>query len=515
MPACGSEGACLQGLWSSKTGVASPQCLGSPPPLKRQQRQQHHQQQKFVPRLHRQPSQQQQQQQQQQRFYLFGLARQLITYCVLAPALWISCWFWLGWLLLRLPLAALGFVFRLVLRRAQRPHQRQAPNPKQQRCVLIGGGGSVQAVQLARNLSNVGARVLVSELEGPLGLARFSTACSRYFTLPRPGRGGATAADYVTALKAIVERERVGLYVPVSGGMAGYLDGLAKPHLELLGCECFAPGPRELAQLEDPLELLRRARDIGLAEPEHRVLSAGLGEAAASILYEGGRLRGGGRQYALPAGPAGLRERGAELQLPLTLAEFTRLMAQQPERRLGCWLVVRDPGGEHFVTCTTLRDSRLLANVTCRVDEMRGGSLVAEERPEVERWLERFCARGLGPGLVSGHLSFRLAAREGRPEELVALGCRVGLGLTYLGHTSLQARLHAKLLWSSMKPCSRHHRPARRLETEVLDQRQALFHYWDPLPYCIYCYLQLPFRRLVGLLWDRPAQHKPPLAVVQ
>ncbi|XP_016837115.2 uncharacterized protein LOC107980645 [Nasonia vitripennis] len=513
MPACGSEGACLQGLWTSKTGVASPQCLGSPPPPKRQQ---------LLPRLNRQQSshhhQQQQQQQQQaqgQRFYLLGLARKLLTYCVLAPALWLSCWLWLGWLLLRLPLAALRLAVRLAFPRlAQRSQQQQ----QRRRCVLIGGGGSVQAVQLARNLSSAGARVLVCELEGPLGLARFSSACSRYFTLPRPGRGGATAADYVTALKAIVERERVGLYVPVSGGAAGYLDCLAKPHLELLGCECFGPGPRELAQLEDPLELLRRAREIGLPEPEHRVLGAGLAEAAAS-LYEAGRLRAGGRQFALPAGPAGLRERGPELQLPLTLAEFARQMAQQsPERRAGRWLVLRDPGGEHFVTCTTLRDSRLLANVTCRLDEERGGCLVAEERPEVERWLERFCARGLGPGLLSGHLSFRLAALEGQPEELVPLGCRVGLGLSYLGHTSLQARLHAKLLWSSARPCSRHQRLARRRDasgTRVLDQRQALFHYSDPLPYCIYCYLQLPFRRLVALLGARPSQHQPPLAVVQ
>lgn len=53
------------------------------------------------------------------------------------------------------------------------------------------------------------------------------------------------------------------------------------------------------------------------------------------------------------------------------------------------------------------------------------------------------------------------------------------------------------------------------LLTNALDKREALFAYWDPLPYCAYYHLQLPFRRLAGMIRAQPVQHNPPLAVVQ
>jgi len=455
-------------------------------------------------------------------FWYFGLLTSLlqsifnaITYVVWAPALWASAWVYLFWVILQLPLTALKWFITIL-------HTPAYERSRNKRCVLISGGSTVQAVHLARNFYKAGARVVVCELEGLFGLAQFSTACSRFYTIPPPGPN--SVVEYIKALRDIVQREKVAYYIPVSAASTAYYDALAKPHLEIMGCECFVPDASEVTALDDPLELLRRCRALSLTTPQHFLLRS---MEDLFALYEQNAFRNG-RYMMLAAGPAGMRDR-AKILLPPTAREFRNQQHEISERRP--WVVIRDPGGNHFITCTTLKESRIVANVTCRVDEDRGG-LVPEERPEVTQWLERFFGRSCS-SRINGHVSFRLAALE-ETDELVSIGCRVGVGLPYVCHTGI----HPRLVW---KPCRHFSRqnsgvlgtPDRHMlseagvlkrsasETEphllgtLLDKREALFVYWDPLPYCAYYHLQLPFRRVAGVIRAQPAQHNPPLAVVQ
>ncbi|XP_012540787.1 uncharacterized protein LOC105839193 [Monomorium pharaonis] len=445
---------------------------------------------------------------------LFRSVFNVIGYAIWAPALWASAWVCLFWVILQLPLTALKWFITVL-------HTPAYERSRNKRCVLISGGSTVQAVHLARNFYKAGARVVVCELEGMFGLARFSTACCKYYTIPRPGPRN--VVEYIKALRDIVQRERVAYYIPVSAASTAYYDALAKPHLEIMGCECFVPDASEVTALDDPLELLRRCRMLGLITPQHFLLRS---MEDLSALYERNAFRTG-RYMMLAAGPAGMRDR-AKILLPPTIREFRNQQHEISERRP--WVVIRDPGGDHFVTCTTLKESRIVANVICRVDEARG--LIPEEHPEVTRWLEQFFARSFG-GRINGHMSFRLAVSE-EVGELVAVGCRVGVSLPYICHTGI----HPRLVW---KPCRHFSRQnsallgmggsSRQLLTDavatlkqstsetaphllgtVLDKRESLFVYWDPLPYCAYYHLQLPFRRVAEAI---RTQHNPPLAVVQ
>ncbi|XP_012221781.1 uncharacterized protein [Linepithema humile] len=437
----------------------------------------------------------------------------VVGYAIWAPALWASAWVCLFWVILQLPLTALKWFITML-------HTPAYERSRNKRCVLISGGSTVQAVHLARNFYKAGARVVVCELDGLFGLARFSTACSKFYTIPRPGPGN--VVEYIKALGDIVRRERVAYYIPVSAASTAYYDALAKPHLEIMGCECFVPDAGEVTALDDPFELLQRCRMLGLITPQHFLLRS---MSDLSALYEQNTFRVG-RYMMLAAGPAGMRDR-AKVPLPPTIREFRNQQLEISERRP--WVVIRDPGGSHFITCTTLKESRIVANVTCRVDEDRG--LIPEECPEVTQWLERFFARSFG-ARINGHVSFRLAVSEGT-DELLSIGCRVGVSLPYICHTGI----HPRLVW---KPCRHFSRqnsavlgtPDRQLLSDamagalkrpadetaphllgtVLDKREALFVYWDPLPYCAYYHLQLPFRRVAGVI---RAQHNPPLAVVQ
>lgn len=437
-------------------------------------------------------------------------------YAIWAPGLWASAWVCLFWIMLQLPLTILKWFITIL-------HTPASERSRNKRCVLISGGSTVQTVRLAQNFYKAGARVVVFDLEGLFALAKYSTACSKYYTVPKPGPG--SAAEYVKALKDIVQRERAAYYIPVCATSPAYYDALAKQYLEIMGCECFVPGAAEVTVLDDPLELMRRCRSLGLATPTNFVLRT---EDDVTCLYETGSLRTG-RHVMLAAGPAGMRDR-TKITLPPTVREFRHQEHEISERRP--WMVIRDPGGSHFITCTTIKDSKVVANITCRVDEIKG--LIPEERIDVNHWLERFFTRTFG-SRINGHLSFRLAiSRE--TGELISIGCRVGIGLPYICHTSV----HPRLVWRPCKHFSRHNsgplvigeRPLNqeaiatalkssscentsRLLGTVLDKRQALFVYWDPLPYCAYYYLQLPFRRVAGVIRAQPGKHNPPLAVVR
>ena len=439
-----------------------------------------------------------------------------LSYAIWAPGLWASAWVCMLWIILQLPLTMLKWFITIL-------HTPASERARNKRCVLISGGSTVQAVRLAQNFYKVGARVVVFDLEGLFALAKFSTACSKYYTVPRPGPG--TTVEYIKALKDIVQKERAAYYIPVSATSTAYYDALAKQYLEIMGCECFVPGAAEVTALDDPLELFRRCRSLRLPTPSHSVLKS---EEDITRLYEAGTLRTG-RHVMLAAGPAGIRDR-TKVTLPTSVREFREQDHEISERRP--WVVIRDPGGCHFITCTTVKDSRVIANITCKVDESKG--LIPEERTDVNQWLERFFARTFG-SRINGHLSFRLAVSKDSGD-LVSIGCRVGIGLPYICHTSV----HPRLVWRPCRHFSRQNsgpllvgerhfmqkavasaikrpssEPTSRLLGTVLDKREALFVYWDPLPYCAYYYLQLPFRRVAGAIRAQRRQHNPPLAVVQ
>ncbi|XP_034942536.1 uncharacterized protein [Chelonus insularis] len=449
-------------------------------------------------------------------FKLFNGTINTIIFMMRAPTLWASIWLCIFFVILQLPLTLLKWFITIL-------HTPASEVSRNKRCVLISGGSTVQAVHLARNFYRAGARVVVCEVEGLFSLCRFSIACSKFYTIPRPGPGN--VAEYVKALKNIVEKEKVVYYIPVSSTNPAYYDALAKPHLKLLGCECFIPNAIDVTILDNPLELLKRCQSIGLAVPAHFIIRS---VDDALNLYESGVLRSG-RHVMLSAASAGIRER-VKVTLPPNAQEFQNIRHDISDKKP--WVIIKDPGGSHFITCTTIKHSQIVANVTCRVDETKG--LIPEMRNDVTEWLENFFSRSFNCTSVNGHVSFRFVLSENN--ELVSIGCRVGIGLPYVCFTSI----HPRLVW---KPCRHFSRqnsgPLLVGETcqskekafpsavkqatinttnyfnSAIDKREALFVYWDPLPYCAFYHLQLPFFRITNALRARPRQHNPPLAVIQ
>lgn len=444
--------------------------------------------------------------------FTFGinLTRNLISTIVyllwsqilIGPTLWISAWLWVFWKCVSLPLTITKWFLMIF-------QSWPGDRTRKKRTVLISGGSTVQALHLARNFYSAGARVVVCEIEGHFGLTRFSTAVDKFYTVPKPD--DARAGDYVNALCAIVEKENVSYYIPVSVTNEAFYDALAKPQLELLNCVVFCPSVKEVVLLDDIFEVLQRCRSAGLATPLYYHITS---RDDIYRLYDAGLLRTA-RHFMASVGPAGVRHR-IRMQVPPFRQDFRtsyEISNQKP------WVIIQDLKGEHFVTCTTVKEGVVVGNVTCRVEKDKGG-LVPVEKNEIVNWIQTFFNKiKLRP--ISGHFSFRfvISAASGT---VVPLGCKVGVSLPYLCFTSV----HPRIVW---KPCRHFSRqssgplvvdtpkywmhdvvlstlrhPSVEAVTKfigtVLDKREALFVYWDPLPYCAYYHLQLPFRNIVDFI---------------
>ncbi|XP_034828585.2 uncharacterized protein [Maniola hyperantus] len=395
-------------------------------------------------------------------FALFGLIahpawKQIL---VVLPTLWIAASLFIFWKCVQFPIGFLKIVGSAISRSTDK-----------RRTVLISGGSSVQALHLARNFHSAGARVIAFEVEGQFALLKYSAAVDKFYTVPRPNPADPLA--YARALKEIAERESAVFYIPVSSTTPAYYDALAKPHLEVLGCQCFVPCARDVVTLDDPLELMRMCRVAGLPTPQFWVVTS---EDDVRAWYDSGASKEGYRHFIASAGARGARDR-LRFVMPEDRTNFRfprEISAEKP------WVIVREPKGEKMVTCTTLKESRAVNNVTCRVDPARKG-LVPQRDEEADIWVQRFISCLTPSRPMTGHISFRLVREEsttnGHVSRMIAIGARVGVSLPYLCQGS--------------KRCG-HTATVGKLLNTVLDTREALFAYWDPLPYCAYYQSRLP-----------------------
>lgn len=337
------------------------------------------------------------------------------------PTLWVSAWLWLFWKSLVLPLNIVKCIVLFVFV----PTSKRRGN---KRTILISGGSTVQTIHVARNYHSTGARIVVCEIEGNFGLARFSTAVSCYYTIPKPT--GDQADEYIEALKRIIVEESVSYYIPVSEATAAYYDALAKPHIETLGCECICPDLRDVLLLDDTLELMRKIQSENLPVPSYHHLQS---YADLKRAYDYGMVRKEPHTL-ISVGPAGCKNRQK-----INVLSKKHIRVPQPINEQNPWLLMQDYKGEKCVTCTTVRESQIIANVTCVVDNF--GGLVPIQNEQIELWLRQLFAGLKSNRKIVGHLSFFFTITE---NEIIPTGCEVGIRKPYLCYTSVQSRLVCK-----------------------------------------------------------------------
>lgn len=455
-----------------------------------------------------------------------------IPLSIAAPSFWLSALLWILWKILRVPIN----LFRCFTSSGERngtPSISTSSSNKKKRTILISCGSTIQTLHLARNFYSSGTRVVVFEFEGLFGLARFSQAVDKFYVVPRPTVNNPNS--YINALCHIVRKEQPSVYIPVCGTSPAYYDALAKPHLELLGCASFIPGIQETLVLDDCMKFFQKCSSYDIPLPPHSILHS---LEDLQHLYTNGFVSNF-RNILIAAGMQGLLERYKYI-LPNNNRElkFNHDVSEQNP-----WLLVRDLPGDHYITCTTVKDSRVVANVTCKVEygtqnlipiasvdprrrSWKGFSNEKAEEEEVENWIRTFFAKVRFQRNINGHISFRLVRCQSN-KQLLPLGIRLGVSLPYICYNrshaqilcrtikcvhmmqlslsqeeeSVLALLSASWKWSSSSENN-------NTTTVALDKREALFVYWDPLPYCAFYHFQLPLESVKAFLQNRNRQSK-------
>lgn len=433
---------------------------------------------------------------------------------IAAPSFWLSALLWIFWKLMRIPISILKWILSstaedLIGNNNSTSANTANRNGGDKRTVLISCGSTIQTLHLARNLYSSGARVIVFEFEGHFGLARFSTAVHKFYSVPKPTADNPDS--YIAALCNIVDKEKPSYYVPVCATSPSYYDALAKPHLELLGCATFLPNLQETIVIDDSLNFFQKCRASGIQLPPYKVLSS---KEDLFLLYESGFIAAF-RNIMMAVGMQGLLER-FKYVVPNNRRDF-KFNHEISEKSQ--WLIVRDIPGDHYVTCTTVKDSKVIANASCVV-EPDTKNLIPKYSKGIEMWIKEFFAKTRSQRPINGHVSFRLVKSQATGEFL-PLGARVGVSLPYICYGGIHSKVICKpcshnnqthslledagLFWSneSYQKTSSIDAISKRLLGNVLDKREALFAYWDPLPYCAYYHFQLPLASVKTFLQNR------------
>lgn len=482
-----------------------------------------------------------------------------IPLSVAAPSFWLSALLWIFWKLIRIPI---GFVRSIqsitgswlnetnddqnegdyVMFDGQRRRIRE-PSPANRRTtVLLSCGSTIQTLHLARNFYSSGARVITFEFDGLFGLCRFSTAVDKFYVVPRPTPHNID--NYIAALCHIVRKEKPTVYIPVCATSPAYYDAVAKPHLELLGCASFITGVQDTIVLDDCLQFYRRCAKQNIKLAPYMCISS---LSQLWNLYNDGFIQQF-RNILVAVGMQGILER-FKYVLPRqrTDLKFCHEINDQQQ-----WLVIRDVPGDHYVTCTTIKNSQVVANTSCRIDHQTNNLIPltkdvngppSSTALSIEHWLKVFFAKVRFQRQINCHLSFRLIKCQSTGD-ILPLGIRIGVSLPYIcynqSHTQVLCRRASKCI--HLKPLQlmgasarndesnnyaasdlltddgqqpQHNDEQRDVDSDEafssdnnhpnniippLDKREALFTYWDPLPYCAYYHFQLPLESVKAFL---------------
>lgn len=393
----------------------------------------------------------------------------------------------LGALLLTLPVDLALVAVALAMRRPN-PLAHSADGPR--RTVLITGGKMTKALQLARSFHSAGHRVvLVESKKYRFTGHRFSRAVDAFHCVPEP-----TAPGYAEAVRDIAVVERVDVFVPVSSP-AGSVHDARAGELVRDFCDVVHVDAATVRMLDDKTEFSTTAASLGLRVPDFRRVTDA--QQVVDFDFPPGRTyilkrlayNPVGRMDLVPLS-AGTPERNA------TVARSLRISPDDP------WILQEFVEGQEYCTHGTVRNGRLQVYGCCESSAFQI-NYAHVDKPEIRSWVETLVA-ALD---ITGQASFDfIEAADGHP---YAIECnpRTHSAITmfydhpevaaaYLddGHPVITPRPEAcptywiyHELWRLLTQPKK----AARLAT-ILRGTDAIFAWWDPLPYFMVHHLQIP-----------------------
>lgn len=393
----------------------------------------------------------------------------------------------LGALLLTLPV---DLALVAVALAARRPNPLTHSDEGPPRTVLITGGKMTKALQLARSFHSSGHRVvLVESKKYRFTGHRFSRAVDAFHCVPEP-----TAPGYAEAVRDVAVLERVDVFVPVSSPAGSVHDARAGELLREF-CDVVHVDTATVRMLDDKTEFSTTAASLGLRVPDFRRITDA--QQVVDFDFPPGRTYILKRLAYNPVGRMDLVPLSAETpERNATVARSLRISPDDP------WILQEFVEGQEYCTHGTVRNGRLQVYGCCESSAFQI-NYAHVDKPEIRSWVEAFVA-ALD---ITGQASFDfIEAADGHP---YAIECnpRTHSAITmfydhpdvaaaYLdeGHPVITPRPEARpTYWIYHEVWRLLTQPKRvaRLAT-ILRGTDAIFAWWDPLPYFMVHHLQIP-----------------------
>jgi predicted ATP-grasp superfamily ATP-dependent carboligase len=401
-------------------------------------------------------------------------------------------------LLITLPIDALVVGVALI-------GQARAPAPaspnRSSRTVLITGGKMTKALQLARSFHRAGHRVILTETAKYRFTGhRFSRAVDAFYCVPEPADPG-----YDAALYEIVRYEAVDNVVPVSSPVASIYDARARYTLDSI-CEVMHATEDVVSMLDDKAEFSKVAVALGLRVPSWVRITD-----PRQIL-----------NFRFPAGRSYVLKQIA--YNPVGRLDAPRLSRRTPQRNaaLAQWLPISEENpwilqefiaGREYCTHGTAIDGRLQVHVCCESSASQLNYAMVD-KPEILSWVEQFVG-ALG---VTGQFSFDFI--EAADGNVYAIECNPRthsaittfhnhreLASAYLedGHPVITPLDGARpTYWIYHELWRLLTQPGRRARLDgIVRGKDAIFAWWDPLPYLMVHHVQIPALLIDNLIRRR------------
>ncbi|MCU0549966.1 MAG: hypothetical protein MUC48_11515 [Leptolyngbya sp. Prado105] len=373
------------------------------------------------------------------------------------------------------------------------PHSiAQSSSPKR---ILITGGKMTKALQLARSFHAAGHNVTLLETQKYwLTGHRFSNSVDRFYTVPNPKQ------DFIAFAKALldlVQREKIDILIPVTSPVESYYYSLIKPDLP---CEVFHFEVGITQLLDDKFELSEKARSLNLTVPKTiRITDP---QQVLNFDFDA-------RQYILKSIAYDSVHRLDLTKYPLeSTAAMVDHLATLPMSQENPWILQEFITGQEYCTHSTVRDGELLLHC-CAKSSAFQVNYEQVDHPAIQAWIATF-VKALN---LSGQISFDFI--ESATGEVYAIECnpRTHSALTmfynhpdvakaYLGEAIDPVPIQP--LPTSKPTYWLYHEIWRQLTTRnrlnvILNGKDAIFQFSDPLPFLMVHHWQIPLLLLNNL----------------
>lgn len=289
-------------------------------------------------------------------------------------------------------------------------------SPQSPKTVLVSSLAMTKGLFLARAFYLAGHRVIGLDFERAHipSSGSFSKALSKHYELPTP-TNDSEKKEYVRWLVEIIKKEKVDLWVCVSGVATTAEDAIAKFEIEKeTSCKVFQFKPETCETLHNKSHFIEKTADIGLRIPETRMVETH--EEALSFL-EGKKTE----CYVLKSIWLDDVSRADMTLYPRPTSEETRALvlgvdmtSKKP------WIFQEFVKGKEYCTHAVVVKGHITAFVCCPSSEllMHYKALPKNSNHSKDLLeLTKTYAKGLEGGGVTGQLSFDVMVKEGKGDD--------------------------------------------------------------------------------------------------